>query len=92
MRQVDLGPDLVAFGAAGTRSPAGATSFALRLEVGTHFDRFMFLDRTGMSFLLGHAHDGEYIENRFAFDFQFPGQVIDSNLAHPPSISSGLSR
>ncbi len=44
-----------------------------------------------MRFLLGHANQRQYIENRFAFDFQLPSQIVDSNLAHPPFVSSDMS-
>jgi len=44
----------------------------------------MVLNRTGVSLLLGNAHLNEHIEDGFALDFQFSGQIVDSNLAHPP--------
>ena len=31
---------------------------------------------------------GSDVENRLALDFQFPGQIVDSNLTHPPFLSS----
>jgi hypothetical protein len=92
VRQVDFRLDFVTVAAPGTRGPGRGATLALRLEVSADLDRLMFFDRTGMSLLLGDTDNGEHIENSFAFDFQFPSQIVNSNLAHPPSISSGLSR
>jgi hypothetical protein len=44
-----------------------------------------------MRLLLGDAYFRKYVENSFAFDFQLPGQIVNSNLAHPLFLSSGLS-
>ena len=41
-----------------------------------------------MRLLLGDANFRKNVENRFAFNFQLPGQIVDSNLTHPPLISS----
>ncbi|OLB31193.1 MAG: hypothetical protein AUH01_03480 [Acidobacteria bacterium 13_2_20CM_56_17] len=54
--------------------------------------RFVLFERTGMRLLLCNSDLWKHIENCFALDFQFSSQIVDSNLAHPPSISSGLSR
>jgi len=48
-----------------------------------HFFRFMFLERAGMGLLLRHPDDGKRVENGFAFNFQLPGEIVDSNLTHP---------
>ena len=48
-----------------------------------HLFRFMFLERTGMGLLLCHPDDGKRVENGFAFNFQLPGEIVDSNLTHP---------
>jgi hypothetical protein len=40
-----------------------------------------------MGLLLGNAHHRQGVQNSFAFDLQFPGKVVNTNL-HPPSISS----
>jgi hypothetical protein len=53
-------------------------------EVSPHFFRFVFLDRTGVRLLLGGADFDQDIKNCLALDFQFPGQIVDSNLTHPP--------
>lgn len=36
-----------------------------------------------MGLLLGYAHFLQNIENSLALHFQFPGEIVDSNLAHP---------
>ena len=37
-----------------------------------------------MGLLLGDSDFREDIENSLAFDFQLPGQIVNSNLTHPP--------
>jgi hypothetical protein len=66
-------------------------SFVGRAQVGAHLLRFMLFHGTGVRFLLSNAYFRKCVENRFAFDFQLPGQIVNSNLAHPPFLSSGLS-
>jgi len=88
VRQVDLGLDFVSFSAGCTR---GLCRGCLGPEVSPHLLRFMFFQRTGVRFLLGNSDLCKHIENGLALDFQFSGQIVDSNLAHPPSISSKLS-
>src|SRR5437899_12688619 len=36
-----------------------------------------------MGLLLRHPDERQRIENGFTFDFQLPGEIVDSNLAHP---------
>jgi hypothetical protein len=86
--QVDLGLDLVAFRARWTGSLRGRLRVTASLEVGAYLDRLMLFDGTGMRLLLGDPHQRQDIEDRFALDFQFSGQIVDSNLTHPPSASS----
>jgi hypothetical protein len=88
MRQINFGFDFITLSASWTRTPGCGMRFGSALEVRSHFDRFVFFDGTGVGLFLRHTHDGQYIENRFAFDFQLPSQIVDSNLTHPPSISS----
>jgi hypothetical protein len=52
--------------------------------VGPHFLRLMILERTGVRLLLSDSNFGENIKNGLAFNFQLPGQIVDSNLTHPP--------
>ena len=90
MRQVNLGLDLVAFGAHGTCSPAGR----LRLfgaEVGPYLHGFVVFNGTGVSLFLSDSDFRKCIENSFTLNFQLPGQIVDSNL-HPPFLPSELSR
>src|SRR6266849_3961576 len=91
MGKIDLGLDFIGVGAAKARGAAGTLCLAGGAELRAHFFRFMVFERTGMALLLGDSNLGKYIENRFAFDFQLPCQIVDSNLAHPPFPSYGLS-
>jgi len=52
--------------------------------MGPHFFRLMVLEGTGVRFFLGNSNFGENVKNGLAFDFQLPGQIVDSNLTHPP--------
>jgi hypothetical protein len=88
--EIDLGLDFVRFGAAGPRGLARGLGFTGGTEVGAHLLRLVLFERAGVRFLLGDSYFRKYVENRFAFDFQLPGQIVDSNLAHPPLMSSGL--
>jgi hypothetical protein len=49
-----------------------------------HLLRFVLFDRTGVGLLLGDSDYDQDVKNCFALDFQFPGQIVDSNLTHPP--------
>jgi hypothetical protein len=55
-----------------------------------NFFSFMFFNRAGVGLFLGDTYDRQHVENRFALDFQFPRQIVDSNLTHPPPVSSAL--
>jgi hypothetical protein len=54
----------------------------------TDFFSFKIFQRTRMSLLLGDTDLGQHVEDGFAFDFQLPGQIVDSNLTHPPFLCS----
>jgi hypothetical protein len=83
--KIDLGLDLVAFGATGARRLCRGRSFGrVGAEVGPHLDGLVIFNGTGMGLLLGDPDFSKNVENRLALDFQFPGQIVDSNLAHPP--------
>jgi hypothetical protein len=45
-----------------------------------------------MRFFLGDSDLWQRVKNRLALDFQLSCQIIDSNLTHPSSIFSELSR
>jgi hypothetical protein len=83
VRQIDLGLDFL-FAAQRARGPGGRRlRFGRAADVGPYFFRFMLLERTGMRLLLRHPDDWQCVENGFAFNFQLPGEIVDSNLAHP---------
>jgi hypothetical protein len=63
-------------------------AIAAPLEMDANLLGFMIFKRAGVRFLLGNADFFQHIENRLTFDFQLPGQVVNSNLTHPPLISS----
>ena len=88
MRQINFGFDFITLSASLTRTPGCGMRFGSPLEVRSHFHCFVFFDGTGVGLFFRDTHNGQYIENRFAFDFQLPSQIVDSNLTHPPSISS----
>jgi len=85
VRQVDLGLDLV-FSASGARSFRGCGGFfRVSAEIFADQHRFVLFDGAGVRLLLGYSDLGERVKNRFALNFQLSRQVVDSNLAHPPS-------
>jgi hypothetical protein len=43
-----------------------------------------------MSLLLSDSNLRKHVENRFTFNFQLPCQIVNSNLAHPPSLASAV--
>jgi hypothetical protein len=92
MRQVDLGLDLV-FDMSGTRRLRRCRP-CLRMSAQMLADQFrlVLLQRAGVRFLLGNTHHWQNVKNRLALDFQFPGQIVDSNLTHPLSRFLCLSR
>jgi hypothetical protein len=92
MREIDLGFDLVAFNTVCARCLGAFFALAGGAKVRPHLLRFVFLKRTGMRLFLGDADGQQHIENSFTFDFQLPGQIVNSNLAHPAPFFSGLSR
>ena len=52
--------------------------------MGAHSLRLMVLKRTGVRFLLSDSNFQENIKNGLALDFKLSGQIVDSNLTHPP--------
>jgi hypothetical protein len=82
--KINLGFNPVNFRAAGTGRLGGTLGFAGAPETSPDFLGLVLLDGTGMGLLLGDADFGQGIENDLAFDFQLSGQVVDSNLTHPP--------
>ncbi len=84
MREVDLGLDLV-FAASGTCSFRRTRRLGSAAEMFPHQFRFVIFQRTGVRFLLRNTHRGQHVKNFLALDFQLTGQIVDSNLTHPPS-------
>jgi hypothetical protein len=84
VRKINLRLDLVG-GWAARACRLGCMSFSPRsTQTRTHLVRFVLFQRTGMGLLFGDPDFRKHIENCFAFDFQLPCQIVDSNLAHPP--------
>ena len=90
MRQVNLGFDFIGAGMRGARRLPRAVPVPRAFEVCTNLFSFVLFERAGMRLLLGDADFSQHIENGFAFDFQFSGQIVNSNLTHPPLCSSEL--
>jgi len=83
VRQVNLGLDLIGF-AAGTRLGGRGLGFCSGAEMSADLLSFVFLDRTRMRLLLGNSDFSQYVKDGLALDLEFPGQIVDSNLTHPP--------
>jgi hypothetical protein len=85
MGKIDLGLDLVALRPAGSRWLCRTWPVtSIGTEMRPHFRGFVIFNGTGMSLLLGDPDFEQHVENRLALDFQFSGQIVNSNLAHPP--------
>jgi len=85
MREVDLGLDLV-FAASGTRALSRTRRrLGSAAKMFPHQVRFMIFQGTGVRLLLRNAYRGQHVKNFLALDFQLTGQIVDSNLTHPPS-------
>src|SRR5580704_6333986 len=63
---------------------ASARVLGGRFETRPDFVSLKIFHRAGMRLFLSDADLDQHVENRLALDFQFPGQIVDSNLAHPP--------
>jgi hypothetical protein len=92
IREIDLGLNLIAINAAGPRLLGRSLRLAGSAQVSADLHGFVLFHRTGVRLLLSDADFRKCVENGFAFDFQLPGQIVNSNLAHPPFLSSGLPR
>jgi hypothetical protein len=84
MRQVNLCFDFVGVAARTRRARRRGLCVGSSAEMRPHFFCFVLLDRTRMRLFLGDANFDQDIKNRLALDFQFPGQIVNSNLTHPP--------
>ena len=85
VRQIDLGLEIVlaATGACGLCTAGGLVG--VRLEIFADQHCLMLFDRAGVRFLFGNTDGSQSVKNRLALDFQLARQIVDSNLAHPPS-------
>lgn len=88
--EVNLGLDTFDFTADRARrfGGCGGLAFGAATKMGTDLLRLVLFQRTGVGFLLGDTYFRKNVENRLAFYFQLPGQIVDSNLAHPRLVSS----
>jgi len=84
MRQINLGLDLVGLAARRPRRLDRRLRRSSGVKVSSHLFRFVLFQRARMRLLLGDPDQRQSVKNGLALDFQLPGQVIDSNLAHPP--------
>ena len=92
MRQINLGLDFFFAARRARGSRRGTLGFSRATDIGPHFFCFVLLQRTGMRLFLGHSDVRQRIENRFTLDFQFPGEIVDSNLTHPAFLSPRCAR
>ena len=84
MRQINLCFDFVGVAARTRRARRRGLCVGSSAEMGPHLLCFVLLDRTRMRLFLSDANFDQDIKNRLALDFQFPGQIVHSNLTHPP--------
>ena len=92
MRKVDLGLDyFFALGAVWFGVLGRGWRFAAGAKMSSDFFGLVLLQRTGMRLLLGDPQLRKDIGDRLAFDFQLSGQIVDSNLTHPPLFPPGYS-
>jgi hypothetical protein len=86
VREIDLGLDLMLASARSTVS--GCRCCALSGKVLAHALGFVDFDRAGVRLFFRDSDQWKYVKNGPALDFQFPGQIVDSNFTHPPCILS----
>jgi hypothetical protein len=93
MGEIDLGLDLIGFHTAGARGFCRRMGLPDRAAKMTpHLFRFVLFKGARVRLLLGDADFEQHIENRFAFDFQLPCQVVNSSLTHPLLFRLRVSR
>jgi hypothetical protein len=91
MRKINFCLDLIGLGSGRTSALGRTLAFAGSAELGANLISFVVFQRTGMGLLFSDPYFCKYVKNGLALDFQFSGKIVDSNLTHPPSISSELS-
>jgi hypothetical protein len=90
VREIDLSFD-VRF--AGTRTATVAPSRRSSALAGKMlFDTLSLVgfDRARVRLFFRHSNQRKDIKDCPAFDFQFPGQIVDSNFTHPPCFFSKI--
>ena len=80
VREIDLGLDLWLTSTTAAIPTDGST--ALSREVFAHTLGFVGLNRARVRLLFRYSDQGKDVENRLAFDFQLPCQIVDSNFTH----------
>jgi len=92
MRKVDLRLDyFLALGAVWFAVLGRGRRFATGAKMSPDFFGLVLLQRAGMRLLLGDPQLRKDVGDRLAFDFQLSGQIVDSNLTHPPLFPPGYS-
>ena len=92
MRQINLGLDFFFAAQGAGRAGRRRLRFSRAADVGPYFFRFVLFQRAGMRFFLGDSDKRKRIKNGFTLHFQFPGEIVDSNLAHPPLFENLLPK
>jgi hypothetical protein len=89
MREIDLSLDLRL---ARARSAVSSGSRASALSGKVFADSLGFIDfnRARVRLLFRYSNQDKNVKNGLALDFQFPGQIVDSNFAHPPCVFSKI--
>jgi hypothetical protein len=88
MREIDFGLDFVRLARAACGFRWARLRFGGRAEMCADLLCFVIFDGARVRLFLGDADFGQNVKNRLALDFQFPGQIVDTNLTHPPFLCS----
>ena len=83
VREVYLGLDFIRL-ACGSRRTAGCVLRFSGPEMGPHFLRLMIFHGAGVRLFLSDSNLGQHVEDRLALHLELSGQIVDSNLTHPP--------
>jgi hypothetical protein len=82
VREIDLGLD---FGLSAARAALSLRwSSTLSAQILADTISFIGFDGARVRLLFSYSNLQKDIKNRLALDFQFPGQIVDSNFTHPP--------
>jgi hypothetical protein len=93
MREINFGFDLLGRGRRGARRLTWTLPIVRRTtEMPANFLRLVLFERAGMGLFLRDPHFRQHVKNGFAFYFELPGQVVNSNLTHQPLCSSARPR